>query len=294
MSFACHRCHRVRFFTRVRVGEAWNQLIAYLTGGLLYGHEVERPTWFTANRQRPYKPRPGAAPALRREQVARPPAPRRLPRDIAAELRITIGTVTAHANKIYKSERVRGQRALMMKYKKPLPPRLIRRLDRILEALRAGHSPAHRPRPEPSPYLRPARRRATSAASATSPRARPSAPAVAALHAAGLDRHAIAAALNMTPQSVSTRLHELRRAGSLSPPGAGRRAPPRRDRQPAVLPPHRMIFRTDRRLCERRPIAGRPLPRAAPVIMPPPHRRSAFRPPPRLRRSPPTRCGVCR
>ena len=92
--FACARCHRVRFFTRVRAGEAWNQLIAYLTAGLLYGREVPRPPWFTAQRRKPYKPRPGAPPARRRAQVRQ-----RLVRGdaiatIAADLRLAPASVT--------------------------------------------------------------------------------------------------------------------------------------------------------------------------------------------------------
>jgi hypothetical protein len=195
-------------------------LIAYLTGGLLYGHEVERPSWFTAQRQRPYKPRPGAAPAARRQQVRD-----RLLRGedratIAAALRITIGSVTAHANKIYKSERLRGQRALILKYNHPLPPRLIPRRDRILALLRANESPARIAHAlnlrltSVERYARDLRRLGLLPAHGPTKRQQ-----IATLHASGLDRHAIARALNMTPQSVSTRLHELRRACQ-SPPAA--------------------------------------------------------------------------
>jgi hypothetical protein len=37
-TFAYTRCHRVRYFTSL-TASSWNQLIATLGGGLLYGHE---------------------------------------------------------------------------------------------------------------------------------------------------------------------------------------------------------------------------------------------------------------
>ena len=222
--FACQRCHRVRFFSRTRLAEAWNQLIAYLTAGLLYGHEVERPSWFTTQRQRPYKPRPGAPPAARRQQVRDLLLRGQDRATIARELHITIAGVTAHANKIYQSERVRGQRALVLKYNQPLPPRLILRRDRILALLRANESPTRIARDlglrltSVERYARDLRRLGHL------PTRRTKRDQVATLHASGLDRHAIARALNMTPQSVSTRLHELRRAGQC-PTSARGKAP---------------------------------------------------------------------
>src|ERR1041385_8974483 len=66
-TFACKRCHRVKFLSRLQ-NEAWNDVIAYLTQGLLYGKEVSKPDWFTPARKRPYKPMPFRV-APRREQV---------------------------------------------------------------------------------------------------------------------------------------------------------------------------------------------------------------------------------
>ncbi len=40
--FACAKCHRVRFNSTISK-DYWNEVITYLTAGLLYGHEVPRP-----------------------------------------------------------------------------------------------------------------------------------------------------------------------------------------------------------------------------------------------------------
>jgi DNA-binding CsgD family transcriptional regulator len=50
-TFACHRCHRVKFFSSVD-RSTWNQVIGYLTAGMLYGCEVERPAGFVGERRR--------------------------------------------------------------------------------------------------------------------------------------------------------------------------------------------------------------------------------------------------
>jgi DNA-binding NarL/FixJ family response regulator len=49
--FACGRCHRVYHFSSIAAG-AWNEVIAYLTAGMLYGCEVERPALFVPERKR--------------------------------------------------------------------------------------------------------------------------------------------------------------------------------------------------------------------------------------------------
>jgi len=50
--FACQACHKVEYLARPCVREAWNIAVTYLTGGLLYGHEVPMPETFTPNRRR--------------------------------------------------------------------------------------------------------------------------------------------------------------------------------------------------------------------------------------------------
>jgi len=81
-AFACHVCHRVRYFSRLD-RNSWNHLIAHLSAGLLYGREVEQPDWFTdpthpdnRPRKRPYTQRPRPTP--RRDAVG-PTHPRPAP-----------------------------------------------------------------------------------------------------------------------------------------------------------------------------------------------------------------------
>src|SRR5205823_5567113 len=50
-AFACGDCHGVYFFSSIAPG-AWNEVIGYLTAGMLYGCEVERPESFVAERKR--------------------------------------------------------------------------------------------------------------------------------------------------------------------------------------------------------------------------------------------------
>jgi hypothetical protein len=40
--FACRKCWRIRN-TCFAEGSGWNEFIAHMTGGLLYGHDVPRP-----------------------------------------------------------------------------------------------------------------------------------------------------------------------------------------------------------------------------------------------------------
>lgn len=44
-TFACHHCHRVRYFDSQNAG-GWNHLVTHLSGGLLYGSEVQMPEFY--------------------------------------------------------------------------------------------------------------------------------------------------------------------------------------------------------------------------------------------------------
>lgn len=46
--FACSACWS-RQHTPTGPGAAWNGLVSYLSGGLLYGREVKRPGWWVAS-----------------------------------------------------------------------------------------------------------------------------------------------------------------------------------------------------------------------------------------------------
>jgi len=104
-SLACHRCHKVLYFTSTSA-KFWNHLIAHLSGGMLYGHEVPRKDFFKEQRQRPYKPRIGRAPSKRREQVLQALLRGLTYREIAAELGMALATVENRAHQVYQQHRV--------------------------------------------------------------------------------------------------------------------------------------------------------------------------------------------
>ncbi|HEV8291579.1 MAG TPA: hypothetical protein VGP94_06630, partial [Tepidisphaeraceae bacterium] len=49
--FACCRCHGVNWDSSIHPG-FWNEVIGYLSGGMLYGREVEKPAGFVGRRKR--------------------------------------------------------------------------------------------------------------------------------------------------------------------------------------------------------------------------------------------------
>jgi hypothetical protein len=57
--FACYRCSRIRSFSRIDAKNSWNELVGYLSGGMMYGREVPMPADFAlpATRKRQYRPR---------------------------------------------------------------------------------------------------------------------------------------------------------------------------------------------------------------------------------------------
>jgi DNA-binding CsgD family transcriptional regulator len=130
-SFACDSCHRVKRFSRCDPN-AWNEIVTYLSAGLLFGHEVERPAWFPraprahsgtraagtptptpANahtppgRKIPYKPRPNRAPSQRRAQIEQAILTGHTFAQIAARLGLAKGTVLWHAQQLYQQHGVR-------------------------------------------------------------------------------------------------------------------------------------------------------------------------------------------
>ncbi len=56
-SFACRRCWRVNKLYLYDY-KGWNEFVTYISGGLLFGHEVDRPTWVKYERKRPKCARP--------------------------------------------------------------------------------------------------------------------------------------------------------------------------------------------------------------------------------------------
>jgi DNA-binding NarL/FixJ family response regulator len=113
--FACYNCHRVRSLSRIE-RNSWNQLIGYLSGGLLYGREVAQPAWFTSEalRKRAYRPQLNRA-APRRQQVLVRLLNGWTIRRIARDLMISIRAVLNHVREICRHEGVRTRHELARK-----------------------------------------------------------------------------------------------------------------------------------------------------------------------------------
>jgi DNA-binding NarL/FixJ family response regulator len=111
--FACAKCHGVRWHTSLG-SDAWNQLIAYLTQGLLYGSDVEKPSWWTPTRKREYRPRPSRE-APRRAMVLRRLLNGWTLEQIAAEMKIKKPMVYEHMLNICRAEGVKDRHELVAK-----------------------------------------------------------------------------------------------------------------------------------------------------------------------------------
>jgi hypothetical protein len=112
---ACHKCHGIGNSGRVCNG-AWNEIVTHLTGGLLYGHEVPTPSWFTPDRKRPFRPCLGRAPSKRLPQVESGLRRGLTYTQIARELGIHMWTVAAHARRLCKQHGVRTKAELLRKW----------------------------------------------------------------------------------------------------------------------------------------------------------------------------------
>ena len=79
--FACEKCHRVMRYAK-RGHDGWGAVVAYLSGGLLYGREVDRPGWLESRRT---TMNPSEA-QKRRERIAELVEQKWTVREIAREL----------------------------------------------------------------------------------------------------------------------------------------------------------------------------------------------------------------
>src|SRR5688572_15321670 len=97
-TFACMACHGIYHFSPVARG-SWNMLISYLTGGMLYGCEVEKPASYVPERKRTRTRQ------LNREAPVRRKVLTRLRNgwsnfQIARDLGISMGSVRGHVARI--------------------------------------------------------------------------------------------------------------------------------------------------------------------------------------------------
>jgi hypothetical protein len=124
--FACARCHGVQYFSAIHHG-CWNKLVGYLSGGLLYGHEVSKPEWFVPQRKNKFVPHLNAAPSRRRPQVMEMLLKGMTYKQIGAELGIAPATVARHAVMLYAQHGVRGREALARKLRRAMPAAWVRK-----------------------------------------------------------------------------------------------------------------------------------------------------------------------
>ncbi len=126
-SFACGRCHGVHDHGRLNK-EGWNELVTYLSGGLLYGREVKRPRWYTPVRKRAWAPR--RITSRRRAEITRFLLDTDLtcPR-IARRIGIATGTVYGLISRIYRRAGVHSRQELR---------RLLGALPQLQQARTAG------------------------------------------------------------------------------------------------------------------------------------------------------------
>jgi DNA-binding CsgD family transcriptional regulator len=126
--FACEKCHRLKRLSRCDPN-SWNELITYLSNGLLFGREVPRPSWFPrvrrsfanrqsaiGNRKLPYTPRPRRDPSRRRPQIERMLLLGMTFRQIARDLNLVYGTVLWYAQRVYEQHGVRSLPELLRKH----------------------------------------------------------------------------------------------------------------------------------------------------------------------------------
>jgi hypothetical protein len=116
---ACYSCHRVRAFSRIDSKNSWNELVSYLSGGLLYGREVEKPNWFDQGAQRKTAFRPRARDAPRRQQVLRRMLNGWTIKQIADDLKMCKQRVCDCIRKLCHQENVKNRRELAQKLGSP-------------------------------------------------------------------------------------------------------------------------------------------------------------------------------
>ncbi len=131
---ACHRCHRVRFVSHLDHG--WNAFVAYLSAGLLYGHEVKRPRSAEGRRKRRFAPKFRGNP---RDDRVLPLLLRGLsPRRIGARLGMTERLATLNVDAIYRRYGVGGRAGLCAKLGVPFVRAMTVRQEQVAAGLREG------------------------------------------------------------------------------------------------------------------------------------------------------------
>jgi len=125
-TFACRHCHRPLHFSSVDAG-SWNVLVTYLSGGLLYGREVDRPASLPKtpkNRKTPRDYPMGPS----RQRVLRGLLDGKTDKDIAIEMGISPLVVAQHAHRLYRKYGVHSRYELQAEFGRPTAVLLSREL----------------------------------------------------------------------------------------------------------------------------------------------------------------------
>jgi DNA-binding CsgD family transcriptional regulator len=112
-TFACGACHGVVSTTRTK-GTAWNEVVSWLTRGMLYGHEVEKPKWYKSERK-VARHRKLGKPAAKREAVFNRLRLGWPIEEIALKLLMSKGAVIHSISRICQQERVKNRHELARK-----------------------------------------------------------------------------------------------------------------------------------------------------------------------------------
>ena len=115
MGFACRPCHRLTNFQHGHRNH-WNEMVSYLSWGLLYGSEVEQPPSWAPVKKRTVKKR-GMSEKTRQRHAA---LAQRLMEgwtygQIAVELGISLNTAMARIARLYAEHGAHGRRELAQK-----------------------------------------------------------------------------------------------------------------------------------------------------------------------------------
>jgi len=111
-SFACKRCWGVRDISLIGP-DGWNAFAAHVTGGLLYGHEVERPRDEVPETRRRRKTTRRTPPEKYREPVREMILQGLTDQQIADRLGISYGRARRAAGRIYRDAGVRTKAAYL-------------------------------------------------------------------------------------------------------------------------------------------------------------------------------------
>lgn len=110
--FACGACHRIRYVSAAEPS-AWNHFVTYLSGGMLYGSEVDKPEAFAPRRKRAYRPQT-SRPAPRRAHVLKRIGQGWTIKAIAKEMGVGAAAVHNHVKALRRQAEVSGPLPLTM------------------------------------------------------------------------------------------------------------------------------------------------------------------------------------